>query len=129
MISIREGEQTMHEDIYRRLARRMDAIPNGFSATESGVELRLLAKIFTPEEAALAAVMRLTRHTAAEIAARADVDADAANQTLKEMVRKGLILAKGSEDQLTFRLTWDYITPIFSIFIFTHVNYIIHPVY
>ena len=112
MTSIKEGEQTMHEDVYRRLARRLDAIPNGFSATESGVELRLLAKIFTPEEAALAAVMRLTRHTAAEIAARAGVDAAAANHTLKEMVRKGLILARGSEDPLTFRLT-PFITGIY----------------
>ena len=49
-----------NEDVYRRLAQRLDAIPNGFSATESGVELRLLEKIFTPEEAELASVMRLT---------------------------------------------------------------------
>ena len=38
----------MTDDIYRKLAQRLDAIPNGFPATESGVELRLLAKIFTP---------------------------------------------------------------------------------
>ena len=59
----------MTEDIYRKLAQRLDAIPNGFSATESGSELRLLAKIFTPEEATLAGVMRLRRELAADIAA------------------------------------------------------------
>ncbi|MDY7079365.1 MAG: hypothetical protein SXV54_20825 [Chloroflexota bacterium] len=30
------------KDVYRKLARRLGAIPNGFPATESGVELRLL---------------------------------------------------------------------------------------
>lgn len=50
----------MPEDVYRKLARRLDTIPNGFPATGSGVELRMLATIFTLEKAALAAVMRLT---------------------------------------------------------------------
>ena len=94
----------MSEDVYRKLAQRLDAIPNGFPATESGVELRLLAKIFTPEEAALAAVMRLTREPAANIAARAGVEPDAAYRTLKGMARKGLIRAQRGESQLVFGL-------------------------
>jgi Pyruvate/2-oxoacid:ferredoxin oxidoreductase delta subunit len=94
----------MSEEVYRKLAQRLDAIPNGFPATESGVELRLLAKIFTPEEAALASVMRLTYEPAAEIAARAGVEADAAYRTLKRMVRKGQILFKKRQGQLAFRL-------------------------
>ena len=59
----------MPEDIYCKLAQRLDAIPNGFPTTQSGVELRLLAKIFTPEEAALASVMRLIREPVSGIAA------------------------------------------------------------
>jgi Pyruvate/2-oxoacid:ferredoxin oxidoreductase delta subunit len=94
----------MTEDVYRKLAQRLDAIPNGFSATESGVELRLLAKMFTPEEAALAAVMRLTPEPAADIATRIGVDADTAYRTLKEMVRKGLIRLKKGKGQLLFGL-------------------------
>jgi DNA-binding MarR family transcriptional regulator len=84
----------MPEDVYQRLAHRLDAIPNGFPATESGVELRLLAKIFTPEEAALASVMRLTREPVADIAARTGAEPKAAYRTLKSMVRKGLIRVK-----------------------------------
>jgi hypothetical protein len=34
----------MSEDIYRKLARGLDAILPGLAATESGVELRLLEK-------------------------------------------------------------------------------------
>jgi len=94
----------MPDDVYRKLAQRLDTIPNGFPATESGVELRLLAKIFTPEEAALAAVMRLIREPAADIAARAGVDPDTAYRTLKEMARKGLVRARRGEGQLTFGL-------------------------
>ena len=94
----------MSENIYRKLAQRLDAIPNGFPATESGVELRLLAKIFTPEEAALASVMRLTQEPAADIADRAGVDADKTYRTLKGMARKGLIRLKRAEGQLVFGL-------------------------
>jgi electron transport complex protein RnfB len=93
------------EDIYRKLAQRLDAIPNGFPATESGVELRLLARIFTPEEAALGSVMRLTFESAADIAARAGADPDTAYATLKGMARKGQIRTrKGEGRQLVFAL-------------------------
>ncbi|MGD9030140.1 MAG: 4Fe-4S binding protein [Anaerolineae bacterium] len=94
----------MPEEVYRKLAQRLDALPNSFPATESGVELRLLAKLFTPEEAALAATMRLTREPAEIIAARAGADPDAAYRTLKGMARKGLIRIKRGEGQLLFGL-------------------------
>ena len=68
----------MPHDIYRRLAGRLDDIPNGFAATESGVELELLAMLFTPEEAELACVMRLGPETPEVIGERAGVDGEAA---------------------------------------------------
>jgi electron transport complex protein RnfB len=94
----------MSKDIYRKLAQRLDATPYGFSATESGVELQLLARVFTPQEAKLVAEMRLTPEPAAEIAARAGADPGTTERTLEEMVRKGLIRAKGDQDALTFGL-------------------------
>jgi len=94
----------MSESIYRKLAQRLDAIPNGFHATESGIELRLLEKVFAPEEAALASVMKLTYEPAAEIGARAGLDADTAQRTLKRMARKGQIYIRKKEDQLVFEL-------------------------
>ena len=36
----------MSKDVYRKLAQRLDATPNGFTPTERGVELRMLAKLF-----------------------------------------------------------------------------------
>jgi len=94
----------MPEEVYKRLAQRLDAIPNGFPATESGVELLLLAKIFTAEEAELASVMRLTPESTSEIAVRAGVDRDAAEGMLREMSRKGQIRARRGEGQLVFGL-------------------------
>ena len=102
----------MSVEVYRKLARRLDAIPNGFPATDSGVELRLLARIFTAEEAALAAEMRLTYEPAADIAIRAGVDPPSAHRTLKGMARKGLILAKKGKGQLIFRL-WPFVVGIY----------------
>ena len=94
----------MSEEIYRKLAQRLDTIPNGFSPTESGSELRLLAKLFTPKEAALASVMRLGREPAADIAARIGIDASVAQRTLEEMVRKRLIEARKKDGRFTFGL-------------------------
>ena len=42
------------ESVYRRLQRHIDKMPIGFPATESGVELRVLEHLFTPEEAEMA---------------------------------------------------------------------------
>jgi len=78
------------EEIYRKLARRLD-LTSGFPATESGIELKLLAMVFTPEQAALAAEMRLTPEPAAQIANRAGMDAGQALSLLQEMADRKLI--------------------------------------
>jgi len=93
-----------HEAVYRRLARRLDEIPNGFPATASGSELRLLACLFTPQEAALAAEMRLTPEPAKAIAARVGQDAAAVYASLRAMVKRGLIRAERGEGELLFAL-------------------------
>ena len=36
----------MSEDIYKKLANVLDTLPNGFPASETGVELKLLKMIF-----------------------------------------------------------------------------------
>ena len=40
----------MPDDVYRKLATVLDTLPNGFPATDSGLEITLLEKIFTPAE-------------------------------------------------------------------------------
>ena len=41
------------ENIYERLRMRLDDLANGFPETESKVEIRLLKRLFTEEEAEL----------------------------------------------------------------------------
>jgi electron transport complex protein RnfB len=98
-MSIRENE-----DVYRRLARRLDTVPRGFPATDSGVELRLLARLLTPIEASLVSVMRLTPESAADIALRSGVDPATADDLLDGMADKGLIRAQQEEGRRTYRL-------------------------
>jgi hypothetical protein len=67
-------------DVYQRLAMHLDNLPASFPATDSGVELRILRRMFTPEEAEAALALRLVPESAADIANRlgrdeADVEA------------------------------------------------------
>jgi Pyruvate/2-oxoacid:ferredoxin oxidoreductase delta subunit len=42
------------EQVYHNLQKHMDSLPIGFPATQSGVEIRVLKRFFTPEEAEIA---------------------------------------------------------------------------
>lgn len=77
-------------DIYYDLARHLDNLPGGYPATESGVELRILQRLFTPGEAALALHLTLLPEEAHIIAYRAGVAVGQASEQLAEMARKGL---------------------------------------
>ena len=94
----------MNDTSYSAMAARLDELPNGFPPAADGAELRLLAKLFTPEEAALAARLRLTLETPAEIAARIGGDPEALRRQLKEMVGRGLIKAGRAPGGLGFGL-------------------------
>ena len=89
---------------YEKLARRLDALPHGFPPTEDGVELRLLAKLFTPEEAELVAHLRLTPESHRDLAKRLDRDPRALRRQLKDLVRRGLITVGRAERGLGYRL-------------------------
>ena len=83
----------MTDNPYKQLALRLDALPNGFPPTEDGAELRLLEYLFRPEEAALAAGLRLAFETPAEIAERLGGEPRELRKQLKVMARRGLIRA------------------------------------
>ncbi|MGQ9794960.1 hypothetical protein [Desulfosoma sp.] len=84
---------------YERLARHLDRLPAGFPRTESGVELKILQKLFTPQEAQLAVLLSLKPESVEDIAERAQMPPEELALRLEEMARKGLIfrLRKGSE--------------------------------
>ena len=94
----------MFDQVYRELARKLDSIPPGFPATESGVELQLLARFYTQEEATIITAMRLTYEAAGDIAARAAMDPGAAYDILNGAARRELVRARKGEKERTFAL-------------------------
>ncbi len=78
-------------DIYHKLAKFLDSLPGGFPSTESGVEIRILKKLFTPEEAELAMKLSLLPEDIGTVAKRAKKNEKDTADLLKKMALKGLV--------------------------------------
>ena len=89
---------------YERLAAALDALPHGYPKTSSGVELLLLEKAFSPEEAALAGHLNRKPETVAEISSRASMDEAETRATLENLVPRRLVLRLDEEGENRYRL-------------------------
>jgi electron transport complex protein RnfB len=97
----------MTDDVYKRVAGVLDTLPNGFPSTESGVEIKLLKKIFTPEQADLFCEMRLTFETAEEIAGRTGRPIARLEESLVDMSKSGqLFMIKLGKTRYFKMLPW-----------------------
>jgi ferredoxin len=85
----------MTDAIYERLAKHLDNLPGGFPRTESGVEMRILRRLFSVEEADMAAHLTMRPEPAAKVAARLERDPEQTAKLLDEMSHKGLIYRMG----------------------------------
>jgi len=81
----------MNDDIYSKLRQFLDRLPGGFPATDSGVEINILKKLFTPDEAEI--VLHLTEEPeeVSVIAKRIGRDASEIAEKLESMARQGSI--------------------------------------
>ncbi len=79
------------EDVFKKLAVRLHELPNGYPATESGVELKILRKIFEPDEAAMALNLMPIPETAEAMAQRLGKPLEDLQATLDIMAEKGQI--------------------------------------
>jgi ferredoxin len=101
-------------DIYKTLAKHLDNLPGGFPATESGIELRILKRLFTPQEAQLAVLLSLMPESVAQIARRTGREEAALASMLEQMARKGLIFRKSKNEQKLYSAAqfvigiWEY---------------------
>jgi NAD-dependent dihydropyrimidine dehydrogenase PreA subunit len=79
----------------------MNDMPAGYPSTESGVELRILRRFFTAEEAELALHVTLIPEEPRVIAHRAKISRGEAEKRLQEMSAKGLIYRIVSDSKPT----------------------------
>lgn len=87
----------MQIDIYKRLATHLDNLPGGFPSAETGVELRILKRLFTPPEAELAPYLTLLPEEPRVVARRAGLPRDETALRLEEMAKRGLVLREERE--------------------------------
>jgi Na+-translocating ferredoxin:NAD+ oxidoreductase subunit B len=84
----------MGSDVYQRLRRHVNEIGTGFPATTSGVELRLLRRLFTEEEAETYIHLTENLETPEQIAQRDGLDPERLAMILQNMAEKGLVFPK-----------------------------------
>lgn len=81
-------------DVYRVLQKHLDKMPVGFPATESGLELRVLHFVFSPEEAQLALKLRFQAEPLKKIYKRVKktgITMEELEEKLDRMYEKGAI--------------------------------------
>lgn len=76
------------ENVYRKLQLELDKMPSGFPATQSGIEIRLLKYLYTPEEA--------------EIVTHLSMMKESSKHLQKRMKKKGI--SKSKLDRILNRL-------------------------
>jgi len=92
------------DEVYVELRLLLDGMPGGFPATESGVEMKILKKLFTPEDADLALGLTRDPEPPAAIAERRGIAAEEAAERLAEMASRGLIYRTGEGGAALYRL-------------------------
>ena len=92
----------MTEDVYTRLREFLDNMPGGYPSTESGVELRILKKVFTPEQAEITMKLTGMPEPVSQLAPRLGMDEAQAAETLESMAQEGLIVRFRAGDQALY---------------------------
>ncbi len=91
--------------VYEKLRERLDMFPQGFPKTKSGVELEILERLFSDDEAEIALSMRPFPEPVSTLAERLDRDENALSHSLYDMSKRGLILRyKESEEMIYYFL-------------------------
>lgn len=81
----------MSGKVYENLREFLDQFPLGFPQTNTGVEIKILKRLFTEKEAETALLLTLLPEEASHIAERGKVKAGELEKTLESMSKKGLV--------------------------------------
>ena len=94
----------MSELVFEQLADALNELPNGFPRTPAKVEIKILKKIFSPEEAALASQLGGSYEPISEIAKRIGLPAGQIQKPLFNLVRRGVVWLEQVNGRPRFRL-------------------------
>ncbi len=100
----RRERDEMNDPAYEALADALDSLPNAFPRTPSGVEVKILKKLFSAEEALLANKMGRKNECPELIASRAGLAPETARSMLSSMAERGLVWSDEEEGARVFRL-------------------------
>jgi Na+-translocating ferredoxin:NAD+ oxidoreductase subunit B len=89
----------MTKQVYYDLREQLDHYSVGFPTTESGVEMRILERLFTEEEAAMYLNLSMMLETPEAVAKRLGRDPNEVAPLLERMVDKGLIFKVKKEGE------------------------------
>ena len=99
----------MTEDVYRELQVHLNSLPVGYPATKSGVEIRLLKHMFTPEESKIATFLTFAVEDLDDVKLiherlkeKVDISIEDLEKTLYMMAKKGCIMYINTGDKKTY---------------------------
>jgi Na+-translocating ferredoxin:NAD+ oxidoreductase subunit B len=78
----------MSEDSYESLRAFLDAMPGGFPATNTGIEIKILKKLFSPDEAELTMKLKEDPEPVSEIANRIGMEEGELGENLKRWLKR-----------------------------------------
>ena len=92
----------MSTNSYEKLREFLNQFPIGFRRTSSGVEIEILKRLFTEEEAQLTTFLTIRPERARAIARRTGKNLDNVEQKLEKMAKKGLIFRTRRDNQTLY---------------------------
>jgi len=101
-------------DVYQQLSEHLNRLPAGYPATDSGVELRILKRLFTAREAEVATGLTMRLESAEVIADRLKSDVAETSEILDRMSRNGLIFRTTKKGETKYMASqfvvgiWEY---------------------
>jgi electron transport complex protein RnfB len=93
----------MHEETYQKLREFMDTLPAGYPATPTGVEIKILKKLYTPEQAKLTMKLGRNPEEVSVIAKRIQMTELELAPKLEEMAQNGLIFRVRQGDKILYQ--------------------------
>ncbi|MBP7737801.1 MAG: 4Fe-4S binding protein [Spirochaetes bacterium] len=100
------------EEIYVKLREHLHSLPGGFPTTKEGHEIKILKKLFTPDEAVYAMALRPKPEDVATIARRLSIGEPEASEQIENLARKGLIF-RVREGNIKKYMAISYVVGIF----------------